>query len=142
MSNKLRTRRVEDAVRRARVAGRGERFDGTYHMIQDDMGKTVFGLQDIEESADVRVIRVILHDHQDWIIPPCPSSSPGVLDNPNEVNMRVECDEDKTLFDLLYAVRDGQRLLDRLEAKLDHWMERPSDLARLVDIHFSRLGPR
>jgi hypothetical protein len=102
----------------------------------------VFGLQAIEESADARVIRVILHNHNDWIIPPCPSSSTSVSDNPNEVNMRVECDEEKTLFDLLFEVQDDQRLLDRLEAKLDQWMDRKSDLARLVDIHFSRLQAR
>jgi hypothetical protein len=137
-------KRRADEERRARSRRRGEPADGVYHRIRDEKGKLVFGLHDIEESADVRVIRVTLLRVEPgyYIDPPCPSSSPKVATNSQEVNIRVECHEEKTLFDLLYEVHDGQRLLDQLEAKLDHWLKRTSNLARYIDIHFAGLRLR
>lgn len=130
---------IDRAERQARVERRGERFDGTFHFIHDENERAMFGLHDIEESADVRVVRVTILPWQDWIIPPCPSDSPRIATSEREVNMRVVCSEEKRLFDLLYEVRDGRRLLDALEEKLDLWMKRKSDLARLVDVYFSRM---
>lgn len=137
-------KRLKTEERLARVRRRGETGGGVYHRLLDETGRLVFGLHEVEESADVRVIRVTLLRVEPgfYINPPCPSSSPAVETSSMEVNIRVECHEEKTLFDLLYEVADGQRLLDQLEAKLDHWMKRKSDLARLVDIHFARLRAR
>jgi hypothetical protein len=136
-------RRVAEE-RRARSRRRGEPAEGIYHRVRDEKGRLIFGLHDMEESADARVIRVTLLRVEPgyYIDPPCPSSSPCVAANSQEVNIRVECHEEKTLFDLLYEVQDGQRLLDQLEAKLDHWLKRTSRLARYVDIHFAQLGAR
>ncbi len=132
---------------RDRVARRGEPADGWYHMICDErqvggggFPKPLFGLHDVEESADVRVIRVTMQQYDDFMFPMCPSSSPKVLTNEREVNVRIACHEEKTLFDLLYEVHEGRRLLDVLEEKLDQWISRKSELAYLVDIYFSRFS--
>ena len=131
---------------RDRVAARGEPSDGWYHMIHDETWSEhgfptpLYGLTDLEETADIRVIRVHIQQPLDWITPPCPSTSQRVRTNEREVNIRIECSEEKTLFELLYEVHDGVRLLDTLEAKLDLWIKRPSRLARLVDIYFSRFS--
>jgi hypothetical protein len=134
---------------RDRVAARNEPADGWAHVIRDDRWITEFGpkhvftLSDMEESPDVRVIRVRFEQFDDWVIPPCPSSSDRVQTNEREVNIRVECSEEKTLFDLLYQIIDDEwRLLDILEEKVDFWIKRESDLARLVDIYFSGRDPR
>lgn len=134
---------------RDRVTARGEPADGWAHMITDPQQMTEYGfpkplfnLSDMEESPDVRVIRVRLERPDDWPLIPCPSTSERVQTNEREINMRIECSEEKTLFDLLYEVNGGQRLLDVLEAKVDHWIKRKSDLARLVDLYFSGRDPR
>jgi hypothetical protein len=43
-----------------------------------------------------------------------------------------------SLIDLLFDVRDDQRYLDSLEEGLDTYLDRKTQLARLVDIHYSR----
>lgn len=151
---KRKTRQIDDddwwhQSWRDRVVARGEPSDGWAHMIRDlrqitEYGtpKYIFTLSDLEESPDVRVIRVRLEQPSDWLFPPCPSTSERVLTNEREINIRIECSEEKTLFDLLYEVHDGARLLDALEAKVDQWLKRKSDLSRLVDIYFSGRDPR
>lgn len=130
---------TEESRRSARRNGHSPEIDGITRVIHDRNRRAVFRLEEIEESADVRVIRVIVVRHEDWMIPECPSDSERILSNPREINMRVECHEEVTLFDLLYQVVDGKRRLDLLEEKLDRWLWRKSELAYLVDVYFSRL---
>jgi hypothetical protein len=43
-----------------------------------------------------------------------------------------------TMEDILFQVVEGKRYIDHLERFYDELLSRPTQLARLVDIHFSR----
>lgn len=136
---------MEDLCHSARVHRRENvqfGIDGTVYIVMDKHNfREIFHLSDVEESPDVRVVRVRIMRPEFEIWPPCPSSSWKVSDNPFEINMRIECHEEMSLFGILHMVIDGKRVLDHLETKLDLWTHTHSMLAYRVDIMFSGRKP-
>jgi hypothetical protein len=117
-------------------------LSGVVYAIEDMHNfRTLFQISDVEESDSARIVRVRICRPEFAIYPPCPSSSWKVMDNPYEINMRIECHEETRLFDILYMVIDGKRVIDHLEEKLDYWTGSCSLLAFRTDILFSGRRP-